>query len=207
MMLLALLAAATGAPDTSAIDAERAFMADAQRIGQWVAFRKWAAPDAVMFVPQPVNARDWLKRRMNPRSSVFWWPGKSFVSCDGTVAVNSGPWVKGGGKSVGYFLTVWKRQPGGDWKWVYDGGDALPKMQAEGGDITSVQPDCTSKPGVFVDSDPPADSHHGAGSSGDRSLRWQWSVRPDGSRTFDAYQWKTGGWEEVVLERVGAEKP
>ena len=45
-MILALLLAAA-APQT-AIDAERAFVADAQTLGQWTAFRKYAADDAVM---------------------------------------------------------------------------------------------------------------------------------------------------------------
>ena len=44
-MIAALLLAAA-AP--SALDAEQAFARDAQRIGQWSAFRKWAHRDAVM---------------------------------------------------------------------------------------------------------------------------------------------------------------
>ena len=61
-MIIALLvvAAAPAAPPPkpapmSAIDAERAFAADAQKIGQWTAFRKWSTPDALMFTPQPVR--------------------------------------------------------------------------------------------------------------------------------------------------------
>ena len=58
-MILALLLAAAPAPST-AIDAERAFAADAQKIGQWTAFRKWSTADAKMFVPQPITAHDFL---------------------------------------------------------------------------------------------------------------------------------------------------
>jgi hypothetical protein len=111
-MILALLLAAAEPPMT-AIDAERAFVADAQKLGQWTAFRKYAADDAVMFVPQQVNAQAFLKDRKDPPASVYWWPGKSFVSCDGSYAVNTGPWVRQYGKAVGYFTTVWKRQPDG----------------------------------------------------------------------------------------------
>ena len=46
-----LLAAA---PVPTAVDAERAFARDAQRIGLWTAFRKYADRDAVMFTPQAV---------------------------------------------------------------------------------------------------------------------------------------------------------
>ena len=66
---------------------------DAQRIGQWTAFRKYADRDAVMFTPQAVWARDFLKGRKDPPKAVRWWPATSFVSCDGHTAVNTGPWI------------------------------------------------------------------------------------------------------------------
>ena len=103
-MILALLLAA--AEPQSAIDAERAFAADAQKLGQWTAFRKYAADDAIMFAPQKVNAQEFPKPLKDPPTAVFWWPGKSFVSCDGSYAVNTGPWVRQWGKAVGYFTTV-----------------------------------------------------------------------------------------------------
>ena len=120
-MITALLLAAASMP--SAIDAERAFAADAQRVGQWTAFRKYADRDAVMFTPQAVWARDFLKDLKNPPKAVRWWPAHSFVSCDGRTAINTGPWVRPDG-SHGYFTTVWQRS-GKQWRWVYDGGDAL----------------------------------------------------------------------------------
>ena len=49
-MIAALLLMA--AEPLTAIDAERAFAADAQKMGQWTAFRNYAADDAVMFVSQ-----------------------------------------------------------------------------------------------------------------------------------------------------------
>ena len=113
-MIAALLLAA--AQPMTAIDAERAFADDARTLGQWTAFRKWSTDDALMFVPQPVNAHEFLKDRKDPPVPVFWWPGRSYLSCDGSFAVNTGPWVRDGGKAVGYFTTVWKRQPDGGWK-------------------------------------------------------------------------------------------
>ena len=55
--------------------------------------RKYADRDAVMFTPQAVWARDFLKGRKNPPKAVRWWPATSFVSCDGRTAVNTGPWI------------------------------------------------------------------------------------------------------------------
>jgi len=204
MLLAAQVAAAAPAPQT-AIEAERAFAADAQKLGQWTAFRKWSAPDALMFTPQPVKAHDFLEDRKDPPVAVFWWPGHSFVSCDGTVAINTGPWVREWGKSVGYFTTVWKRQPAGGWKWVYDAGDALKTARAQGGDIAPTTASCAGKAPPFVP-DPvrtpaakSADQH-----SADRTLRWSWRVTADGERRFRAFLWNGRTMQMVIDDRVAA---
>ena len=129
-MLTLLLAAAaaqiaTGTSARSAVEAERAFARDAQRVGQWTAFRKYADLDAVLFTPQVVWAHDFLAGRKDPPVPVQWWPAQSYVSCDGRIAVNTGPWVRDGGKRVGYFTTVWQRQDDGKFRWILDQGDAL----------------------------------------------------------------------------------
>ena len=113
--MLALLLAAAAGP--SVIDAENAFARDAQRIGQWTAFARYADKDAVMFDPQAVWVRDFLKGRKNPPRSVSWWPTHSFISCDGRTAVHTGPWVGPDGKRHGYFTTVWQQNKG-RWRWV-----------------------------------------------------------------------------------------
>jgi ketosteroid isomerase-like protein len=202
-MIVALLLAA--AEPMTAIDAERAFAADAQKLGQWTAFRKYATDDALMFVPQPTNAQQFLKDRKDPPTSVFWWPGRSYVSCDGTVAVNTGPWVRGWGKAVGYFTTVWVKQADGGWKWVYDAGDELKTARAEGGGIKPILASCEGKP--------PSPAPRGMVSavatsqfrqSDDGTLRWSWTVRPDGSRDFAAYVWNGKDMTSVVNDKVAA---
>ncbi len=92
-----------------------------------------------MFLPQAGSAQEFLKDKADPPTAVFWWPGRSYVSCDGNTAVNTGPWVRQWGKSVGYFTTVWQRQADGSWKWVLDHGDVLATPRAEGGDIKPQQ--------------------------------------------------------------------
>lgn len=202
---LLLMATAPAAPMT-AIDAERAFAADAQKQGQWTAFRKYAAPDALMFTPQPVNAQQFLKDKKNPPVSVYWWPGRSYVSCDGKVAVNTGPWVRGYGKLVGYFTTVWVRQNDGSWKWIYDGGDALDTPRAEGGDVAPVVATCGKPefPSVRINAAPP--SKQGFGQSPDGTLDWEWTVRQDGSRLLIVHQWNGQSMTAVLVDRIGADK-
>ena len=85
----------------TAVDAEFAFARDAHRNGQWTAFRKWADKDAVVFNPQAIWARDFLKDKKDPPKSISWRPGHSFVSCDGRTAVNTGPWFTAAGRPGG----------------------------------------------------------------------------------------------------------
>jgi len=194
-MILALLLAAAE-PSMTAIDAERAFVADAQKLGQWTAFRKYAADDAEMYVPQRVNAQEFLKDLKDPPASVFWWPGKSFVSCDGSYAVNTGPWVRQYGKAVGYFTTVWKRQPDGSWKWIYDGGDGLATARAEGGDIMPSLASCEGKPAGLPS----------ASKSPDGSLAWTIEVGGAGQRSFRAFVWNGKEYQRVIEDVVAPPK-
>ena len=205
-MIAAFLLAAAAAP--TAIDAERAFAADAQKLGQWTAFRKFATDDALMFVPQPTNAQSFLKDRKDPPIAVFWWPGRSYVSCDGSYAINTGPWVREWGKSVGYFTTVWQQQADGSWKWIYDAGDGLKTARAEGGDITPQVAACPTKWPVppVPDRNLDADVKSGSGSSKDGTLNWDWTVLPDGSRNFFAMIWDGREHRVVIDDRVAPPK-
>ena len=210
-MITLFLLAAAAAP--TAIDAEYAFARDAQRIGQWAAFRKYADRDAVMFTPQAVWARDFLKRRKEPARSVRWWPVHSFTSCDGRTAVNTGPWVAGDGKSHGYFTTVWQRS-GRQWRWVYDGGD-----QQAGAIPARAKPQihrasCRGKaPGAPIIAPPPLTNRQarttpedvGRGQSADRTLGWDWKVGKKGERRLRVYQWNGTRYAQVLANAIPAQ--
>lgn len=205
ILALFLAAAAPGAAAPTAIEAERAFVADAQTKGQWTAFRAWSTPDALMFAPQPVKAHEFLKGRGDPPTAVFWWPGESFVSCDGETAVNTGPWVREWGKSVGYFTTVWQRQPDRSWKWIYDGGDELKQARGQGGDIEPRRAACPNYPVPAAPrGESSANAKRGSGGSRDRTLNWTWAVAPNGSRTFVATLWDGKQHRIVIDDRVEA---
>src|SRR3546814_9974454 len=83
------------------IAAELAFARLAQDKGQWTAFRETAAADAVMFMPQRVLARDWLKGRADPAQAVTWQPHAVTISCDGNAGATTGAWQRG--PAFGYF--------------------------------------------------------------------------------------------------------
>ena len=127
--------AGAGSANPSALVAmELAFNRMAQDKGQWTAFREFADEDAVMFVPQAVKARDWLKGRGDPAQAVTWQPYQVWMSCDGTLGVTKGAWQRPNG-TVGYFTTIWRKQgkPGknGEYLWVLDQGDVLPEPLPE----------------------------------------------------------------------------
>lgn len=210
---LLLLASASAAPMT-AVDAERAFARDAKRIGQWTAFRKWADRDAVMFTPQAVWVQQFLKDRKDPPKPVRWSPARSFVSCDGRTAVNTGPWWGADGVHHGYFTTVWQRG-GKGWRWVYDGGAALEEGTPTPTDVHAAVRGayCTRRaPGAPVIPPPaltakqalktPVDA--GRGESSDKTLGWDWKVEKSGARHFRVYQWTGSRYVEVVHNDVPA---
>ena len=208
--MLALLLAA---PIATAIDAERAFAADAQRFGQWTAFRKWSDPTAVMFSPQAVWAQEFLKNRKDPPASVQWSPAQSYVSCDRRTAVNTGPWRNPAQRTTGYFTTLWMRQKSGDWRWTVDGGDELKRPL-----VTPRQPvvrraGC-GNPALrarLVEQEyarpinraaPPGDS--GFQRSADGTLLYQWRVEASGARQTRVRLWTGRQFATVLDQKVAA---
>jgi hypothetical protein len=209
-MIIALLLAA--APLPTAVDAEVAFARDAQRIGQWTAFRKWADRDAVMFTPQAVWAQNFLKGRKDPPQAIRWRPAHSFVSCDGRTAVNTGPWFTADGKPAGYFTTVWQRK-GSTWRWAYDGGGPLTGGAQPAGKPQAHRASCRTKaPGAPIIPPPrltekqarktPDDT--GRGQSADKSLGWDWTVDKTGARRLRVYQWNGLRYAQVLYNEVPA---
>jgi hypothetical protein len=204
--LLLAAAAATAAPSSTAIDAERAFASDAQRIGQWAAFRKYAARDAIMFNPQAVWARDFLAGRKEPRRAISWTPAASIMSCDRSVAVNGGPYATPDGHH-GRFTTVWLKGRNG-WHWIYDGGEGTATPVPSGPVPLVSVASCKGKPTGAPIAAPLAQAprgkllDYGRGESADRTLGWDWKIEKDGTRMFRVYQWTGRGYAQRVYQRV-----
>lgn len=199
MLALLLLAADPGG---TAVDAENAFRRAAQAEGQWTAFRKFATQDAIVFLPQPEKAQQALPTQ-DPPVAVQWWPAASFVACDGTTAVNTGPWVRPEAK--GYFTTVWHRREGG-WKWSLDHGDDLATPRALPAAVAVRKASC--KPITEPVATPVAmlGSKSGDGQSPDGTLLWHWEVSAEGARSFDAWIWDGITFVSVVSDKVAAPK-
>jgi hypothetical protein len=215
MIAALLLATAAAAPPhtMTAVDAEHSFARDAKTIGQWTAFRKWADRDAVMFTPQAVWAKTFLKPLKDPPNAISWRPAYSFVSCDERTAVNTGPWFKQDGALGGYFTTVWQRTPAG-WRWAYDGGGPMRGPVPKGKPQVRAASCRTKAPGPPIIPPPPltpkkaqtTPEDNGRGQSADKTIGWDWKVDKSGARHFRLYQWDGTRYVEVLRNDVPAPK-
>jgi ketosteroid isomerase-like protein len=106
------------------VAAERAFAARAGEIGWVPAFREYTAPDGVVLRPGPVNAPESLAQAEDDGDrSLQWWPAWAGIARSGDFGFTTGPFVFGDSDQVrGHYFTVWRRQPDGSWKWIFDGG-------------------------------------------------------------------------------------
>jgi len=165
--------------------------------GQWTAMGLYAAPAALLFTPQPVNAQTWLKGRANPATAPRRQLHQVWSSCDGSLAVARGGTVLADG-SAGYFVTVWERQSDGSYKWVLDDGDTLPAALEEPDMVQASEPDCRAKAGM----EPPRIAQasyltHGAYAK-DASLRWSVAIGPDNGRNLSVDVWSGEAFDSVI---------
>lgn len=189
-------------PDPSSVfAAEIAFNRLAQAKGQWTAFRETAAEDAVMFVPQRVRAKQWLKGRADPPQPVSWTPSAIAVSCDGNLAVSTGNWQRPDG-TVGYFTTLWRRDKRGAWRWILDHGDTLAQARPVPEFLTGKVATCKRREGGA--DRVPLNKGKPATPPADDSLIWQADVAADGSRRITVRAWNGSGYDVVVDDRVPA---
>ena len=110
------------------VEAERAFASLAAQKGTKLAFLANMTDDAVVFIPARVNAKENWTARTASASLLSWAPNFADISSDGSLGYTTGNWeFRAKGKddtpsAFGEFITVWKLQPGGQYKWVVDIG-------------------------------------------------------------------------------------
>jgi ketosteroid isomerase-like protein len=107
--------------------AEYAFAAAAASRGIRDAFLEYAAADGVLFRPRAVNAHEFMSAAPAAQSRLEWYPAFAALAASGELGFTTGPWVarreaNGPAVAQGHYLTVWKEQPGGAWRYVLDHG-------------------------------------------------------------------------------------
>jgi ketosteroid isomerase-like protein len=149
--LLLLLGAVVAAQGQSAlhdmVNTEQAFSKMAQDKSIRDAFMTYIADDGLLFRPGAVNGKKWMIEHPVPQSDkkpvLMWQPSYAGMSASGDMGFTTGPWeakpdvndekISG----YGHFVTVWKKQADGTWKFVVDLGISHPQS---GGPQTLWQP-------------------------------------------------------------------
>lgn len=189
------------------VAAEIGFNQLAQAQGQWTAFRETAAREAVMFVPQRIQAHDWLKGRANPAVSKRWQPHEVWMSCDGSYAVTRSAWQDA--ERAGFLITVWQRQRRQDqrrqagYKWVLSLEQALDTPATPPEMIVGTVAECL-EPAARIDRDarivPLTDPT--SAKANDESLRWVADIDENGAGTFTVELRKRRDYEQVLRAEI-----
>jgi ketosteroid isomerase-like protein len=173
-------------------DTERAFEKTVAEKGINAGFIQFMSPLGVMFVPEPVNGREtWTKRPQSP-ASLTWNPIKIEVSSNGALAYSIGNSIyrpKGQSDTNefhGHYLSVWARQPNGEYLAALDVGINHEKPATAG---------VVWKPGPT----PPVEANEKRLFAGDSSLGFFQMVDTRGAaRAYKAY-----AAEDIYLFRDG----
>jgi len=101
------------------------------------AFMTFIADDGLLFRPGAVNGKKWMLEHPVPPSDkkplLAWQPNFAGMSASGDMGFTTGPWEAKPDvndpkpSAYGHFVTVWKKQPDGTWKFVVDLGISHPQ--------------------------------------------------------------------------------
>ena len=144
LLLIALIASiGVGQKDTnnaalqSLIDTERAFARMSEEQGIRPSFTAFIAEDGILFRPKAVKGKQWMAEHPLPPSDkrplLRWQPSFADISSAGDMGYTFGPWeFKSDTKEArpegfGHFVTVWKKQADGAWKFAVDLGISNPE--------------------------------------------------------------------------------
>jgi ketosteroid isomerase-like protein len=138
------------------VTTEQAFSKMAEEKNTRDAFMAFIADDGLLFQPGAVNGKKWMLEHPVPASDkkplLAWQPAFAGMAASGDMGFTTGPWeFKGDIKDekpsgYGHFMTVWKKQPDGSWKFVVDLGISHPQP---GGPQTLWQPADTKQKETF----------------------------------------------------------
>src|ERR1035437_1771732 len=114
------------------VGTEHAFAQMASEKGTKAAFLAYIADDGLIFRPEPTNGKVFWTLRPDSSALLTWAPNYSDVSSNGILGYTTGNWEfrpqKGSeANAFGDFITIWLRQPSGEYKFVVDIGVNHPK--------------------------------------------------------------------------------
>src|SRR5688500_16977848 len=155
MIVAFALVAQAQTPLQEMVQTEQAFARMAAEKTAREAFMAFIADDGLLFRPGAVNGKKWMIEHPVPPAQntdkkplLAWQPSFAGMSASGDMGFTTGPWeakedIKDEKpQGYGHFVTVWKKQPDGSWKFVVDLGISHPQS---GGPQTLWQPPDTNK--------------------------------------------------------------
>lgn len=138
------------------VNTEQSFSKMAEEQNARDAFLAFIADDGLLFRPGAVNGKKWMQEHPVPPSDknplLAWQPAFAGMSASGDMGFTTGPWESKADRSddkpsgYGHFVTVWKKQADGTWKFVVDLGISHPQS---GGPQTLWQPPDANKKTTF----------------------------------------------------------
>jgi ketosteroid isomerase-like protein len=147
LILVVTMVAQAQTPLQEMVKTEQAFSKMAEEKNTREAFMAYIADDGLLFQPGAVNGKKWMLEHPVPPSDkkplLAWQPAFAGMSASGDMGFTTGPWefkadIKDEKPSgYGHFMTVWKKQADGSWKFVVDLGISHPES---GGPQTLWQP-------------------------------------------------------------------
>ncbi|MDX5438322.1 MAG: DUF4440 domain-containing protein, partial [Pontibacter sp.] len=115
----------------SLAQAERAFAAASVNKGIKAAFIEFLADDGLVFMPGPVNGKAAYGKMPESNMRLFWYPAYADISASKDWGYTTGPYELRTDSaaekpvSAGFYLSVWKKQPDGQWKVAIDMGNSF----------------------------------------------------------------------------------
>ncbi|WP_454761959.1 DUF4440 domain-containing protein [Caulobacter segnis] len=139
MLVAALFALSVVTTPAAQIEAaERAFAADGLKLGIRDSFLKHMADDAMVFDPAPVSAKPlYAERSGEGEPKLEWWPAYVVAAKSGDLGLSIGPSAFNG-KRAGWYASIWRKEPDGTWRWIYDGGGPGDAVSAPGPEVVAV---------------------------------------------------------------------
>jgi ketosteroid isomerase-like protein len=138
ILLVVALPAMAQEPDSSSAlfkmrDAERHFAQNSVMHGRNAAFVESFAGESVIFTDKWITSgKQFWKERKEAAVVLKWEPEFMDIAGSRDFGISTGPWEMQEYRPntsplyTGYFLTVWKKKPGGVWQVILDAGSGTP---------------------------------------------------------------------------------
>ena len=108
---------------------ERAFANAIAQRGMRDGFLSFIADDGVLFAPGPVAGKKHLSATQPSPGTLTWTPAFAGMAVSGDLAFTVGPyvWTDGKARSGGQYLTIWRKDSQGRWRFELDRGTGGPR--------------------------------------------------------------------------------